>query len=272
MATTNETFHISAEQAERYEADLVRAGQGLAARALLKAAGVAAGHRVLDVACGTGQVTRVVADAVGPRGSVVGVDLNENMLAVAQRLHPGILWQQADISHLPFPDEHFDVVLCEEGLSYFSDPAAALREMARVLRPAGRIGVQVAAELAVQPGYGPWIEMIAAEAGDTVADLPRCYFQYGDLEILLPFFTAANLRVEQARSWSGSWLFPSVEEMVRSEVEDTPLRDRISASQYERILTRSHDVLAPYVGERGVDIPWRWLVVTATKRGGEALG
>ena len=272
MVTANETFDISAEQAERYEADLVRAGQGLAARALVKAAGVAAGHRVLDVACGTGQVTRVVADTVGPRGFVVGADLNENMLGVARRLYPGIIWQHADAVHLPFRDEDFDVVLCEEGLSYFPVPGAALREMARVLRPAGRIGIQVAAELAVQPGYGPWIEMIAAEAGNAAADLPRCYFQYGDLEILIPFFAAANLRIEQARSWSGSWLFPSVAEMVRSEIEDTPLRDRISASQYERILTRSHDILAPYVSERGVDIPWRWLVVTATKRGGEALG
>ena len=72
------------------------------APSLCEAAGIAAGQRVLDVACGTGIVARTAAEIVGP-ANVVGVDLNEAMLTVARRVRPDIDWRQGDVAALPFP-------------------------------------------------------------------------------------------------------------------------------------------------------------------------
>ena len=101
------------------------------------AAGVEAGQRVLDVACGTGVLTRELARRVGP-ASVVGLDPNEGMLAVARRRTPKVDWRRGHAEALPFGDRSFDVVTCQFGLMFFQDRAAGLRQMWRVLRPGGR--------------------------------------------------------------------------------------------------------------------------------------
>ena len=98
------------------------------------------GTRVLDVACGTGIVGRC-ADARGAR--VTGVDLNAQMLDVARTEAPDIEWIEADAAALPLPDGSFDHVLCQQGLQFFADPAAAVEEMLRVRAPGGRLTVSV---------------------------------------------------------------------------------------------------------------------------------
>ena len=107
---------------------------------LVALAALHGGERVLDVACGTGGVTRRVAQAVGAAGKVVGIDVNEGMLSMARtepQRHDGppIEWRHSDAVALPFPHAAFDVVLCQYGLEFFADRAAGLREMARVLVP-----------------------------------------------------------------------------------------------------------------------------------------
>jgi ubiquinone/menaquinone biosynthesis C-methylase UbiE len=138
-----ETFQISVEAAEMYEAELVPALFEEWASHLVEAAGVLPGQRVLDVACGTGVVTRAAAERVGETGKVVGLDLNEAMLTVARRLRPDLDWRQGDAAELPFSDSSFDVVLCQSGLMFFPDVAKTLREMARVVTDQGIVAVQV---------------------------------------------------------------------------------------------------------------------------------
>jgi ubiquinone/menaquinone biosynthesis C-methylase UbiE len=112
MADT-QTFHLSQDSAEAYEEVFVPALFEPWAQLLVGAAGIRAGDRVLDVACGTGIVARTAADRVGATGSVVGIDRNPAMLAVAERLRPDIEWRQGDASGLPFLGRSFDVVLCQ---------------------------------------------------------------------------------------------------------------------------------------------------------------
>lgn len=97
---------------------------------------------VLDVACGTGVVARVAKERQSSRGTVVGVDLNPQMLAVARRMAPTIDWREGDAGALPLRDgEAFDVVLCQQGFQFFPDRAAAARQMHRALVKGGRLGV-----------------------------------------------------------------------------------------------------------------------------------
>lgn len=129
----------SAGGAEHYERHFVPAIGEPVARRLLDAARLEPGDRVLDVACGTGVATRLAAEAVGPDGTVAGLDANPGMLEVARTVAPDAIdWYQAAAEDIPLPDASFDVVLCSMGLQFFPDKAQALREMHRVLAPGGR--------------------------------------------------------------------------------------------------------------------------------------
>jgi SAM-dependent methyltransferase len=104
------------------------------------------GDRVLDVACGPGNFTRVFGRTVGPTGLAVGVDASRTMLARAARDTPpsataSVCFVRADAQRLPFRDAGFDAVCCFAALHLLSDPLAGLDDMTRVLAPGGRIAL-----------------------------------------------------------------------------------------------------------------------------------
>jgi ubiquinone/menaquinone biosynthesis C-methylase UbiE len=144
---TGEQFQLSDEAAERYERCAARYILGPWAPLLVNAARPAAGERVLDVACGTGVIARIVAERVGPSGRVIGVDLNPGMIRVARSLPAPIgapiEWLERSALDLRLEDASFDVVLCQQGLQFFPDKALALREMRRVLDHGGRLALSV---------------------------------------------------------------------------------------------------------------------------------
>jgi len=113
------------------------------AELILNDVALAAGDRVLDVACGTGIVARLAKERLGEGGSVVGLDLSPAMLAVAREVARGIDWREGDATRaLPLQDnEQFDVVVCQQGLQFFSDKPAAARHMRRALAANGRLAV-----------------------------------------------------------------------------------------------------------------------------------
>lgn len=127
---------------------------------LVRRASLEAGLSVLDVACGTGVVTRAAGPVLGPTGTIVASDLNEGMLAEA-RLHnvegASVEWRQADATDLPFDSDGFDALLCQQGLQFVPDKAAAVAEMHRVLRPGGVAAVSVWRS----PENNPYISALA---------------------------------------------------------------------------------------------------------------
>jgi len=143
----HEQWQLTAEAAELYERFVARYILGPWAPLLVDAARLAAGEHVLDVACGTGVVTRVAAQRVGPTGQVVGVDLNPGMIAVARSLPAPvgapIEWFERSALDLRLGNASFDVVLCQQGLQFFPDKKVALQEMRRVLDHGGRLALSV---------------------------------------------------------------------------------------------------------------------------------
>src|SRR5262249_8770860 len=130
-------FQLPGDAAERYEQWIVPFVIGPWAPGLLDLAELRRGHRVLDVATGTGVVARLAARQVVPGGTVTGLDLNEGMLTAARRLPlpPGLTidWRHGTALALPFSDGAFDAVLCQQGLQFFPDRLKALHEFRRVL-------------------------------------------------------------------------------------------------------------------------------------------
>lgn len=267
MTSSAETFQISLEAAEVYESKFVPALFGEWAPHLVDAAGVAPGQAVLDVACGTGVVARAAADRMRGKGRVVGLDLNEGMLAVARRLRPDIEWRQGDAARLPFPDESFDVILCQSALMFFPDPAQALREMARVVTARGTVAVQVWGRLESQPGYGPFFEVVARHVGPDAIRLIGTYWIHGDLDKLAALCESAGLQVTGTRTRMGTARFDSIDAVVTTEVESTPLRARISDEVYHRILEDSRGALRRFQTDAGqVALPIEGHLVNARRR------
>lgn len=266
MVGSVETFQISVDAAEVYETKFVPALFGEWAPHLVEAAGVGPGQSILDVACGTGVVARAAADRIGATGRVVGLDINEGMLVVARRLRPNIDWKHGDAADLPFPDASFDVVLCQASLMFFPDRARALREMARVVTAGGTVAVQVWASLESQPSYGTFIDVAAHHAGPEAIDLLSSYWVLGDLDLVAALFEAAGLEVTATRTRTGTARFDSIDDLVKTEVESTPLIDRISDEVYESILKDSRTALKPFTAEDGkAEVPIEGHVITARR-------
>jgi demethylmenaquinone methyltransferase / 2-methoxy-6-polyprenyl-1,4-benzoquinol methylase len=117
---------------------------GLDARWRSRAADLAAlgpGGRALDVACGTGDLAMELRARVGERGEVVGCDFSDRMLELARRKAPDIRFERANALDLPYADGEFDAATVGFGARNFSDLARGLAEMARVVRPGGRVVV-----------------------------------------------------------------------------------------------------------------------------------
>mgnify|MGYP003403111014 FL=1 len=261
----SESFQIPIEAAEAYEAAFVPAFFAQWAPILCDAAGVTAGRRILDVACGTGIVARTAADRVGAT-NVVGVDLNDAMLTVARRVRRDIDWRQGDAAALAFDDGSFDTVLCQMALMFFPDRVRALQEMARVTAPGGTVAVVVPSSLDAQPAYGPFVDMAAQHAGREARSLLSTYFACGDLGALGTLVEKAGLASPTTGTHLGTARFPSVDALVTTEVDSTPLGERITAAMRDRISDGARDVLAPFTTLDGsLEAPFEVHVVAARR-------
>lgn len=125
-------------------------------------------------------LTREALRRVGQEGQVVGLDLNEGMLAVAARTEPNVEWRLGDAASLPFEDASFDVVVSQFALMYFPDRVASLREMWRTLAPGGRLAVASWAPIDHARGYEILVDIAVRQCGREAADVLAAPFVLGD--------------------------------------------------------------------------------------------
>jgi len=258
-----ETFQLSAEVAEAYEAAFVPTFFAQWAPRLLDAAAVGDGQRVLDVACGTGIVARTAAGRVGPSGSVVGLDLSDAMLTVARRVAPDLNWVQGDAAAMPLPAGSFDTVVSQMALMFFPDPVAALREMKRVARPHGTVAVLIPGALEANPPYELFVDIVTRHAGAAARSLVTTYFALGDLAGLSGHCESAGLSVTTATTVVGESRFGSVDELCTVEIDSTPLGERLSPAARAGILTDCRSALAQWTTAGDLRFPFTSNLVVA---------
>jgi demethylmenaquinone methyltransferase/2-methoxy-6-polyprenyl-1,4-benzoquinol methylase len=162
--------------------DLMSAGlHRIWKRFAVSVSGVRSGDRVLDVAGGSADMSRLYLKKVGSGGEVVLTDINNAMLRVGRDrlLDEGIVTPttQCDAEHLPFPDNYFDCVNISFGLRNVTHKDAALREMTRVLRPGGRVIVLEFSKVAkpLEKPYDLYSFKLLPLMGKVIADDPDSY-------------------------------------------------------------------------------------------------
>lgn len=189
--------------ADRYQSVLVPVIFEPWARDLIRRARPRDGEHILDLACGTGVVTREVSKILGAPGSLTGVDHSAEMLSVARSLadtHAGdVDWVEAEAGHLPFDDDRFDLAFCQQALQFFPDKPAALRELRRVLKPNGRAVFCVQRGLDVNPMLRAQAVALDAHVGEQAGAAVRAICSLPDGDDLRRLFEAAgfgNVTVE----------------------------------------------------------------------------
>ena len=227
--------------------------------------------RVLEVAAGTGVVTRALASRLTERASIVATDLNQSMLDHASTLaiNRSVEWRQADAMQLPFEAGTFDAVVCQFGVMFFPDKAKAFSEARRVLRPGGVFIFSV------------WDRIEDNEFADTVttalesmfpedpprflARTPHGYHSRLTIERDLSNggFTSPHIATVAARSAAQSFQVPAI-----AYCQGTPLRSEIEARAPSR-LNEATEVAAEAValrfGRQAVDGKIQAHIVTVKK-------
>jgi SAM-dependent methyltransferase len=214
---------VSLSLGESYEQELVPTIFQPWAVDLVARAAPQPGERILDVACGTGVVAREALRVLGPGASVTGVDLNAGMLNVARAHDPegSIAWYEGSVRALPFPDAGFTLVLCQQGLQYFPDRAAALDEMRRVLVPGGRIVVSVWRAIEHSPGFQALGQVWARRVSPNTEVLPP--FVLGEGAGLAAELAAAGFHDVKSTAAAHLLRYASLEDFVVPYVEASPL-------------------------------------------------
>lgn len=254
---------------ENYERYFVPAIGAPLANNLIEVAALRPSERVLDVACGTGVVTRLASQQVGPTGTVAGLDINPGMLAVARSVAPPsmpIEWHEASAEAMPLPEESFDVVVCQMGLQFVPDKHAALREMQRVVAPGGRLILNV-------PGPTPrpfavMEEALARHIGDEAAGFVNLVFSLHDTAELQRLINGAGFRDVSVQSDIKTLRLPAPEEFLWQYVHSTPLAGAMAQVDEERRASLERDIVAKwqeFVEDGALMLQVRIVVATARR-------
>lgn len=239
-----------------YDARLARV-TAQCTEALLDAAGVRAGLRVLDVATGAGHVA---AEAARRGAEAVGVDLSAAQVALARSRHPRLRFEQADAEALPFPDSSFDAVVNAFGMCHLPDPDRALREAFRVLAPGGRMAFAVWEVPERTVGFGAPYAAIRAHGRLDVA-LPKGpdFFLFSEPRAALQALRAAGFveaGVSTVEQW---WTLSDPDELFRlvqrATVRAAALLRAQSPEALARIRAQLHGVVAGHAAEGGYRLP-----------------
>lgn len=222
--------------AENYQRYFVPSIGAPVAEDLIGIADLEPGQRILDVACGTGVVTRLAAERVGSEGTVAGLDVNPAMLSVARSHTPpdlSIEWHEASAESMPLPDNAFDVVICQMGLQFIPDKLAALREMHRVLDTGGRV-------LVTLPGPKPPIFAIVRDAlarhlSPEAASFADLVFSMHDPDQIAQLIRSAGFREIDIQAKLKTLNVPPPSDFLWQYVHSTPMAEAAAqAGEAER--------------------------------------
>ena len=225
--------------------------------------------QVLEIAAGTGILTRMLRDRLPAAAQLVATDLNPDMLTHAQRkfaTHEDIRFEPANAQQLPFPDAHFDLALCQFGIMFCHDKRQAFAEARRVLREGGRILFSTWNALEDNP-LPATVNRVLDEifAGNAPAFL-NVPFSYHTRDEILTDARAAGFDPVELIQLDGYCEIADAIDAARGFVQGSPLQLEIAQRgdiDLEQVIERVAEGIAARFGERDTRAPMRWMVVEA---------
>lgn len=220
---------------ENYERYFVPTIGAPLAEDLIKRAALKPGERVLDVACGTGVVTRLAAQRVGSSGSIAGLDVNPGMLAVARSASPpnlAIDWYESSAESMPLPDGAFDVALCQMGLQFIPNKLGALREIRRVLAPGGRLVLNVPGP--TPPLFAAMADALGKHIGPETVSFVHIVFSLHDEQELRELMKGAGFQEVDVQKARKTLTFPPANEFLWQYIASTPMINLVGKASDER--------------------------------------
>jgi ubiquinone/menaquinone biosynthesis C-methylase UbiE len=267
-----ERWQMTGTGPEAYERHLVPAIFAPWAMVLLDLAGLQPGERVLDAACGTGIVARAACSRVGAAGQVTGVDLNPGMLAMARAMAgeagQAIAWQEGNLEALPFADGSFDVVLCQQGLQFCPDKAAAVAELRRVLREGGRLALSVWRDIRHAPYMLAVTGALADHVGIEASQRMSAPCSFGSADALRAVLREVGFKNVQNRIDVLPMRVSSLEQFLPGQFMASPIAAEIDALDERARVAFFDDIrgrLLPYMDDAGLAVPFEAHSVTASR-------
>jgi ubiquinone/menaquinone biosynthesis C-methylase UbiE len=269
--------------AEIYEHHLVPVMFEPFARDLIQLSDIRRSDRILDVACGTGILSRLAIDHVDASvGKVVGVDVNPAMLNVARHYSAGkdIEWKEGSALSIPFPNESFELVICQQGLQFFPDRLKALTEMNRVLvgasnrdKDSGRLVLSIWTSIKDSPGFHILEQLLQETVSHEAATIMQLPHSLSDSSELISLVRAAGFDKILSKEVTKTISFDSVEEFVVGYTNGSMLasyfsdKKRIDDITLDKLLKAASSELNQFVDEhsRKLSFPLRTRLVSANK-------
>jgi SAM-dependent methyltransferase len=239
---------------------------------LLERAAPTPGERVLDVGCGTGALATRLAEAVGVRGGVVGLDISETMLDAARRggVPPSVELLRADAQSHVFPPPAFDLVVSRFGVMFFEDPVLAFRNLRRAMRPGARLCFAAWAPLTENPHWQIPLAAVIRRLGPPEPADPRApgLLAFSDEGYVRGILAAAGFHGVAVARERVALLGGSAEEEAEHSLAMGPaarlMEERASAAEVrEAILREVANAFRAYERDGACALPGTVLIVIA---------
>lgn len=267
---TVEASEEEIETSRAYEAIFVPAIFAAWTEHVVEGADIGVGHRVLDVACGTGVLSRAALGRCGNANLVSGLDAAPGMIAVAREIEPGIDWLVGLAESLPFDDGSFDRIISQFGMMFFQNRQKAVEEAFRVARPAGRIAMAIWSSADQNPIYNKIASLLEEQVSSDAANAVRKPFCLGDPQQVTKLLADAGFKNIAVETMTEAARFPSSRIIVEADLRGwLPLFGiNLNEEKIADVLGKSDALLSQYTVSTGEAVfQTSAYVVTAQKPG-----
>ena len=268
--TSLDNFQVSRNAAERYK-QFVYPIMAPWIDEMLASAKLKAGERVLDLACGPGFAALEATKIVGSGGKVVGLDLNPGMIDVARQSaekqgKSQIQWQQGNAAELPFDDNSFDVVLCQQGVQFFPNIVNTFREIHRVLVFKGRFICTVWGSIEGNPYFVTMANVLGRTLGPQLEAGVHNAFEKSYSNLYEKALREAGFAETFQSTMTKTVSYPALETYVPGHYSALPFADTIANLPEEMRQALFNEIiltLRPYETDDGAEIPASGQIITA---------